>query len=134
MNRIVRDSRVVEFVSERVGGYVQLCRPIGLERNGKIVAGAIFHSCNGHAVWYDGAADEPVTRKLLQATWATGFEMAPQILTKVAETNVKALAFDMRNGFEVCASLPSAAHDGSDLIILRLLPSDCKYNAISTDT
>lgn len=133
MSRIVYDRRVVEFVEERIGGQVHgPCTAVGMERNGKIVAGAIFERCNGRNVFFHGASDGSrrwATRELLRAVCAHAFHTlgVERMTTVVAASNVRALAFDRKFGFREEARLARAAHDGSDAIYLVMWRAECKW-------
>lgn len=129
---IVTDTRVVEFVEERIGKCRYPCTAVGKERDGKIVAGAIYERNNGHNVIFHGASDG-------SRMWATkGFIRAlveypflslglPRMSTPVAATNLEALNFDHTLGFvEECRQV-NAAHDGSDLIWLVMWRHQCKW-------
>lgn len=66
---IVTDSRVVAYVSSRLGvGICEPCTAMGIEKDGKIVAGAVFNCWTGHDVQLT-IASEPgaITRSFLKA-------------------------------------------------------------------
>ena len=132
MSRVVYDTRVVEFVEERVGKCRYPVTAVGLEKGGIIVAGAIYERFNGHNIIFHGASDG-------SRTWATkGFirELcyhpfvrigAPRMSTPVASSNELAIAFDTALGFEEEARQIGAANDGSDQIWFVMWKDNCKW-------
>lgn len=132
MSRIVTDSRVVEFVAARIGQVRGPCTAVGLEKDGRIVAGAIYERCNGHNVFFHGASDGSKTwasRQFLRALSAHAFHTlgVPRMTTVVAASNAEALAFDAKFGFREEGRLAQAAHDGSDAIYLVMWREECKW-------
>lgn len=129
----MRDTRVIEFVEERIGGKVHgPCSAVGMEEDGRIIAGAIYERCNGHNVFFHGASDGSkrwASRELLRAAAEHAFVTlgVPRMTTMVAETNKDALRFDLKFGFREEARMKNAAHDGSDLIILVMWREDCRW-------
>jgi RimJ/RimL family protein N-acetyltransferase len=130
---VVTDDRVVAFVEHRIGGKVwNPCTAVGLERDGEIVAGAIYERCNGQNVFFHGAANDSRTwasREFLRALVAHPFEVlkVPRMTTVVAASNAQALMFDAGLGFVEECRLRGAAHDGSDSIYLVMWKGDCKW-------
>lgn len=130
---IVTDSRVVAFVEQRIGGKVwNPCTAVGLERDGVIVAGAIYERCNGCNVFFHGAANDSRTwasREFLHALMSHPFETlrVPRMTTVVAASNAEALAFDAGLGFVEECRLAGAAHDGGDSIYLVMWKKDCRW-------
>lgn len=135
MSRIVRDERVVDFVAERIGGRPAKCMPVGLERGGAIVAGALYERCNGHNVFFHGASDGTrrwATRQFIRELVRFPFvELdVPRMTTVVAGSNPAALTFDEKLGFVEEGRLAKAAHDGSDSIYLTLWRDRCPWLAL----
>lgn len=129
---IVYDSRVVDFVAERIGGCPQNCTAVGYEREGKIVAGAIYERCNGHNVFFHGASDKSrkwATKSFIRELCYHPFRRigVPRMTTVVASSNLDALDFDHTLGFREEGRLRNAAHDGSDAIYLVMWRKDCKW-------
>lgn len=129
---IVFDGRVVDFVELRVGRVRGPCTAVGLEKNGHIVAGAIYERCNGFNVFFHGASDGSktwATREFMAAMARHAFNTlaVPRMTTVVASSNLDALAFDAKFGFKEEARLRGAAHDGSDAIYLAMWEKDCKW-------
>lgn len=129
---IVTDARVVDFVEARIGKCRYPCTAVGLERDGNIVAWAIYERNNGHNIIFHGASDGSrrwATRGFIRALVAYPFITLnlPRMSTPVAASNVAALEFDRRLGFRVEGVLRQAANDGSDLVWLGLFRKDCKW-------
>lgn len=127
------DTRVIEFVEERIGGKVHgPCTAVGMEEDGRIIAGAIYERCNGHNVFLHGASDgskQWASRALLRAVAEHAFVTlgVPRMTTMVAATNADALRFDLKFGFREEGRMKNAAHDGSDLIVLVMWRDECKW-------
>jgi RimJ/RimL family protein N-acetyltransferase len=132
VSRIVRDQRVVDFVAERIGGRPEKCMAVGLERDGLIVAGALYERCNGHNVFFHGAGDGTrrwATREFIRALVRFPFvELnVPRMTAVVAASNLAARAFDEKLGFVEEGRLAGAAHDGSDSIYMTLWRHSCPW-------
>lgn len=132
MGKVVRDQRVVDFVGSRTGGSFQKCIPVGWEDDfGNVVAGAVFERCNGHNVFFHGAAEtgKVYNRAFLKAIAFVAFvELGVQRVTAVAPaTNKGALHWDLAYGFKEEARLAKASHDGSDAVYLVLWKDECKW-------
>ena len=129
---LINDRRVVDFVAERIGGCPALCTAVGYEKDGAVVAGALYERCNGHNVFFHGASDESrrwATKGFIKALCEHPFVTlgVPRMSTVVAASNVSALAFDATLGFREEARLVRAAHDGSDSIYLVMFKDKCKW-------
>lgn len=128
--KIVHDQRVVDFVSSRIGmknpGMVY---PVGLDKDGTIVAGAIYERGNSFNVFMHGAIDTIVTRAYLRELFAYPFKElgVKRVTVMPPSTNVKAISWDMRVGFVREAKMKGAAWDGSDLEILVMWKEDCRW-------
>ena len=132
MSRIVRDSRVLEFVQSHVGVCHNPCTVVGLERDGRIIAGALYEKFNGHNVIFHGASDGSkkwATRGFIRELCRHPFVNmgAPRMSTPVASSNEAAIRFDLAMGFEEECRQKSAAHDGSDLVWLVMWKDKCKW-------
>ena len=132
MIRIVNDSRVVEFVSQRLGRFYYPVTAVGLEKDGRIVAGAVYERFNGHNVYFHGASDGSkkwAVRGLLRAACEYPFLTlgAKRMTAQAPESNEAAVKFDLAFGFEEECRLKGAAHDGSDLISFVMWKDKCKW-------
>lgn len=130
MSTIVNDQRVVDFVAERVGMKQPMqCYPVGLEQDGTIIAGALFERGNAHNVFMHGAVDRPVTRPFLRALFAYPFDKlgVRRVTVMPPSSNMEAIAWDIRVGFEFETKLAGAAHDGSDLLVFVMWKDRCRW-------
>lgn len=105
---------------------------IGLERNGELIAGVIFEGANGHNVWMHVAANPGghwLTRMYMTACFGYAFVQcgAARVSGYVEASNAQARRFNEHLGFKQEALLAGAASDGGDVIIYRMLRSECKY-------
>ena len=135
MSRIVRDTRVVDFVAERIGGRPEKCMAVGLERDGVIVAGALYEKCNGRNVFFHGASDGTrrwATREFIRELVRFPFveRDVPRMTAVAAASNEAAIAFDQKLGFEEEGRLAQAAYDGSDSVYLTLWRHKCPWLAL----
>lgn len=132
MSRIVYDERVSEFVQARIGECRNPHTCVGVERDGRIIAGGLFERFNGYNVFFHGASDGSkawVSRPLMRALAHHAFITigSPRLSTYVAASNTGAIAFDKFFDFEFEFSQKRAAHDGSDLIWFVMWKEKCKW-------
>lgn len=132
MSRIVTDTRVVEFLEPRVGKAHGPHYVIGLERDGEIIAGALYERCNGKNAFLHFASNEKkdwasksFVREVFTYPFVTlGYE---RLSTVLASSNEETMDFDLHIGFREEARLVNAAHDGSDQVYLVMWKKDCKW-------
>ncbi len=125
---------VVEYV-ERVNGredpYSGYPVGIGIEKEGKLIGGIVFHEFNGANVYIHVASDHPkrwVTREWLHVIFSYAFDQmkAKRITGIVPESNKVAYDFDLSVGFEVEATLKDA-HPKGDMKVIRMTRDKCKW-------
>lgn len=131
---VLDPARVFAFVSERValqpiGGV----KGIGLERDGKMVAGVLYEGYTHHNIWMHVAAEPGshwLTRDFLRAVFAYPFVQlgVDRISGYVDASNTAARRFDEHLGFQEEAVLKGAARDGGDVILYVLWKKDCRYH------
>lgn len=105
---------------------------IGLEKDGRLVAGVIYDDFNGSNIWMHVAAEpgkQWLTRDYLRACFAYPFNQlnCKRVSGWVEASNADARRFDEHLGFKQEAVLSSAARDGGDVIIYRMFKEECKY-------
>jgi len=129
------DNRVGEFISKRLN---RIWIPgeattIGLEKDGKLVAGVMYSDCNGSNVCMHVAAEgkEWMTREYLWFCFYYPFEQlkVKRITGLVDDDNQAALEFDLHLGFKEEYRLKDAGKNG-DLIILVMRKEDCRFLGI----
>lgn len=127
---IVAGHEVGRWVYERIGGiyHPEASASIGLQREGKIVAGVVFYNWNGQSAMASIAADAPLSRGFLGAIFRYPFVFGGlgQIVVTVVGNNLKSLRLAARMGFKEQARLPDA-HPSGDLIFMVLRREDCRF-------
>lgn len=125
--------RVHAFVSaltpiNRVSG----SQAIGLEKDGELIAGAVYEGFNGHNVWVHLAGIPGrrwMTRQFLHAGFAYPFIQlgCSRISGYVEAWNTDARKLDEHFGYKQEAVLRGAASDGGDVILYVMRREDCRY-------
>lgn len=133
--RIISDSpaRVFAFVSEQVPlNAVSGMQALGLEKEGRLIAGLVFEGFNGHNIWGHLAAapgSRWMNRAFLHACFAYPFVQCgvARLSGYVNASNLAARRLDEHLGFEQEAVLHGAGSDGGDVIIYKMLRERCRY-------
>lgn len=105
---------------------------IGLQKDGRLIAGVLFDDYNGSNVWMHVAAEpgrQWLNREFLFACFTYPFKQlnCKRVSGWVEASNTDARRFDEHLGFQQEAVLSSAARDGGDVIIYRMFKEECKY-------
>lgn len=105
---------------------------IGLERDGQLVAGALYEGFNGHNMFVHLAAVPGrhwLNRRFLYEGFRYPFiTCGVQRLTGYVEaSNTEARRFDEHVGFTEEARLKGAASDGGDVILYVMHRRDCRF-------
>lgn len=105
---------------------------IGLERDGRLVAGVAYEGFSGRNIWMHVAAEPGgrwVTRSYARACFAYPFLQlgVDAVRGYVSESNERAMRFDQHLGFKPEARLVGAAPDGGDVLILVMRRESCRY-------
>ena len=123
---------VVDFVDAINGGTRdEGASGIGLEEDGRLVAGVKYDNWNGASVCMHVAAEPGakwMTRGYLFACFDYPFNQlkARKVLGPVAASNAQARRFDEHLGFKVEATIADAAPDG-DLLIYSMTRDHCRF-------
>lgn len=131
MKRIVCGSHVVDYVDRLLGGsHDANARGIGLERDGRLVAGVKFDDWNQRSICMHVAAEGSswMNREYLWYCFHYPFvELGvSKILGLVAESNVRARRFDEHLGFRLEYSIADAHPDGA-LLIYSMTKEQCRF-------
>ena len=133
MKKIVTGQRVVEWVAKQTNefGNFGAAVGIGLEKDGRFVAGVVFNDYNGSNICMHVASDGSrhwLTREYLWFVFHYAFEQAnvKRITGLVGESNEAAIRFDTHIGFSEEARLKDAHPDG-DLIVFCMRKEDCRW-------
>lgn len=133
MKRIITDSkRIAQFVHDTMGhvGATDYTA-IGLEDDGKIVAGVLYDNYNGASVNTHIAANNSkrwMNREYLHFIFWYPFEQmkVKRLTALVAENNTDSRNFVKKLGFDLEATLQDADPDG-DLLVYRMFRDQCKW-------
>lgn len=135
MKRIVWDQpeQVMRFVADRVGEpEFYRYSAIGLERDGKLVAGVVYEQHTGPNVMMHVASDGSrywMTPAYMAACFRYPFLQlgVNRVTGLVRSDNADAQRFDEALGFRIEGVLREAASDGSDMILYGMLKRECRY-------
>ena len=132
--RLVFDTeRIFEFVQSRAQlSKVEGMTAIGLEKDGELVAGAVYEGFNGHNMWVHLAGlpgRDWLNREFLQAGFRYPFLQCgvSRLSGYVNASNTEARRFDEHVGFREETRLRGAAPDGGDVIIYVMRKEDCRF-------
>lgn len=128
------DAIVAAWVEKHMGEPMKLdpdMRAVGIVRDAKLAAGVVYDRYNGVNVEASVAVTDPqcLTRNRLRLWLEYPFKHmgVRRITSVVAESNDRALRFNAQIGMRFEARLANAAHDGSDLIVLRMFAEECPW-------
>lgn len=125
-----QDERVGKWIAERTDGEWrpgQKC--IGLERNGKLIAGSMYDWFNGSSIYMHVAGEGNwADYNFLWFSFYYPFEQlkAKVIIGLVPQSNLKARKFDEHLGFKLHSRIPDGHPDG-DLLIYIMRREDCRW-------
>lgn len=131
---IVTDAAIVgPWVCEKTGGVWSPVdsTAIGLEKNGKLVAGVVYDHFNGASVCLHVASDGTrawLNREFLRFAFLYPFDQmkVKKIIGIVPSNNVEALRFDRKLGFVEEARIKDA-HPQGDLILFTMTRQQCRW-------
>lgn len=131
---IVTGQRVVDWVAGVNNHYAKYgpgAIGIGVERDGRIVGGAVFNDYTGANINIHFASDGKktwVTREFLWFVFYYAFEQArvKRVSGFIWESNTASVEFARRIGGEIEARLIDAADDG-DVLLFKMTKDKCKW-------
>lgn len=128
------DDLVTRWVSKRIPGFRcnGLQRALGIIEGEDLVAGVVYDNYNGIHCEASIAADRIgrwASRRTLHTIFAYPFIQldCQAISVVVPSSNIASLNLATKLGFEPEAIVRFAAHDGSSLVILKMLRETCKW-------
>lgn len=130
---ISNPARVFAFLSQHIPmQMVAGMKGIGLERDGELIAGAMYEGYNGHNVWVHlaGAPGKKwMNREFLRYGFHYPFvEMGVKRLSGyVNASNTEAVRLNKHFGYTEEARLKGAAPDGGDVILFVMWREDCRF-------
>lgn len=128
------DKEVAQWVGRSIPGFIasEGARALGVVKDGRLLAGAVFERWNGvhveasiaarpHSRWAD--------RRTLFALFYYPFVTlgCEAISVTVPASNLASLNLATKLGFEPIAIIPFAAHDGGALIVLQQYRPKCRW-------
>lgn len=130
---ISNPARVFAFVSQIMPmAMVEGMKGVGLEKDGELIAGALYEGYNGHNVWVHLAGAPGRKWMNRQFLWY-GFhypfnEMGVKRLSGyVNASNTDARRLNEHLGYEEEARLKGAAPDGGDVILYVMWRENCRF-------
>lgn len=125
--------RLGPWVAERTGGtyYKDSGQTIGLERNGSLVAAALYDNCTGRSVQMHVASDGTsrwMTREFLRVCFDYPFNQLKvnKVMGLVDSTNEAAIRFDENIGFQLEHVVKDAGRHG-DIRIYSMTRQQCRW-------
>lgn len=129
---IVIGQPVVEWVAARTGEYGNFGASVGfgIERESRLVGGAVFNDFNGASMQIHTASEAVnwLTPRFLWMVFDYAFNQAKVnvIISLVGEKNLKAINFGIKIGFKQAWEIPDAHRDGK--LLFRLMRrEDCRW-------
>lgn len=131
---IIFDSeKVWQFVNSLAGApRREGMQGIGLERDGRLIAGVMYEGFTGHNIWMHVAAEpggQWLNRKYLKTCFAYPFLQlgCKRVSGWVEASNEQARRFDEHLGFKKEAVLQGAARDGGDVFAYVMWRDECRF-------
>ena len=128
--RIISGPHVGAWVTAQTEGAFDPNRStaIGLERDGKIVAGTVYENWNGRSVVCH-IAWERVTPAYMAAVYDYAYNVAnvDKIIGPISSNHTRALALVSKMGFSEEARIKDAAHDSGDIVLMTQTPDRCRF-------
>lgn len=121
------------WVAQKVeGDFGEKCQAIGLELNGRLIAGVAYEDYNGASVTCHIAVEGRVTRYFLWAIFDYPFNQlkVKKIIAPVVESNEKSVRFVKKLGFRKEAQILDAHPDGTVLIYTTDQNIGVKYGQV----
>ena len=127
---IVTGPVVGNWVAARVNGqyFEAASQAIGIEKDGKIIAGVIYENWNQVSIWCHIAIEGRLTRKFLWTIFDYPFKQmgAAKIIVPVSSKNEKSLRLVGNMGFVEEARIKDARPDG-DMVFLVMDRENCRF-------
>ncbi len=126
------DEVITEWVCRRIPYSAPMPgdRALGVYRDGRIIAGVVYQAQNPANIMASIAAIPQsgwASRRTLHALFFYPYVTlgCPRITTCIAQTNGLSLKLAISMGFQPEAILERAAHDGSNLVVLKMFKENC---------
>lgn len=129
-----QDSFVSRWVSARIPGdddFPPNSATIGLEEDGRLIAGVVYTHYSGSSITMSVAADKAgwLNRPFLRAAFDFPFNQlgVRRVSGLVRTDNLAAQRFDEHLGFKREGLIREGDDDGCDLILYGMLKSECRW-------
>lgn len=128
-----QDSRVIDWVKPRVDeSNFGDAAAIGLEEDGRLIAGVVYNIYNGPSICMHVAAESGkrwLNRDFLFAAFAYPFIQLGcfRVTGLVRADNIEAKRFDEHLGFKQEGVIRKGASDGTDMILYGMLKEECRW-------
>ena len=127
---IVQGEEIGNWVAERIAGefYSKNSSAIGLQKDGKTIAGVINENWNRQSIFCHIAIEGRMTKEYLKAIFDYPFNVCncKKIIVPVVSNHVKSIKLVTNMGFTEEARLKDASLDG-DIIFLTLTKENCRF-------
>lgn len=125
------NTRIAQFVAERIGvkPLLQNFQAIGLEENGKLIAGALYYDYNCRSITAAIAGDGNWnSRWFLRVLFDYPFNQlkVKRLSANTEHDNYSAQRFLEKSGFELEAVLEEAGRNG-DLFVYKMFKQNCRW-------
>lgn len=123
------DERVGRWVTEKAGGeYTHLCKAIGYEKNGELIAGVMYDGYTGASISMHSRIDGKVIREFYWMVFDYPFNQlqVKNVRGIVISNNAKAISLNKHLGFKREAMLRDYFQDG-DAIVFCMSRADCRF-------
>ena len=128
--RIVSGLEVGHWAAKQMNGSFSgdTATAIGLERDGKLVAGIMYENWNGRSLTAHIAISGQINRSYIGAIFRYAYVTCgvEKAIVPVSSANAKSVRFVQKLGFTEEARITDAAPDG-DIILYTLKKADCRY-------
>lgn len=128
---LVTGPEVGRWIAERTdGSYSEdTASTLGLERDGKIVAGVMYENWNGRSLVAHMAVQGKLTRRYIGAIFRYAYNQCgvEKVILPVSNKNDKSNRFVRHLGFREEARIRDAAPNNGDIILYTLKKSDCRF-------
>lgn len=129
MTRLRWGADVGHWVAQRVDGFYweEQSAAIGLERDGRLVAGVIYEQWNGKSAVVHLAIEGRPSAEWLYAIadYPFRYQQAYKLIAPIASTNTRMLRLAEKIGFRTEAELRNA-HPLGDIVLMTLVEPDCR--------
>jgi len=127
---IISGQRVGDWVANELGiGYLaSRSQAIGLEKDGKIIAGIVYENWTGRSIVCHMAFPNPITARFLSAIFDYAFNVCKveKVIGFTPAANVKAQKLVEKMGFSTEGRIKDVYPDG-DMILNTMAKENCRY-------